>query len=97
MASIVLELFFPFMAAPEAYRSSQARGQIRAVSAILHRSSWQCRILNPLSEARDHTHILMDTSQIQFLCATRELQEMCLFFKFFFKLFNEFITPVVIQ
>ena len=27
----------------------------------LHHSSWQCWILNPPSEARDQTHILMDT------------------------------------
>ena len=27
-------------------------------------SSQQCQILNPLSEARDRTHVLMDTSQI---------------------------------
>ena len=27
----------------------------------LDHSSWQRRILNPLSEARDHTHILMDS------------------------------------
>ena len=26
-------------------------------------SAWLCRILNPLREARDRTHILMDTSQ----------------------------------
>ena len=26
----------------------------------LHHSSWQCQILNSLSEARDQTHILMD-------------------------------------
>ena len=32
----------------------------------LHHSSWQHRILNPLTEARDRTHILMDTSQIGF-------------------------------
>ena len=25
----------------------------------LHHSSWQCQILNPLSEAKDQTHILM--------------------------------------
>ena len=29
-------------------------------------SSWQCQILNPLSEARDWTCILMDTSPIHF-------------------------------
>ena len=30
----------------------------------LHHSSWQCRILNPLSEARDQTHIFMDSSPV---------------------------------
>ena len=30
----------------------------------LHHSSRQCRILNPLSEARDPTHILMDASRV---------------------------------
>ena len=30
----------------------------------LHHNSEQCQILNPLSKARDRTHILMDTSQI---------------------------------
>ena len=38
----------------------------------LHHSSRQCRIPNPLSEARDRTHILMDTSQIHLHCATTE-------------------------
>ena len=32
----------------------------------LHHSSWQCQILNPLSEARDRTYFLMDASQICF-------------------------------
>ena len=36
----------------------------------LHHSSGQCRILNPLSEARDHTQILMGTSQARYHCAT---------------------------
>ena len=30
----------------------------------LHHSSHQCQILNPLSEARDQTHILMNTSRL---------------------------------
>ena len=28
----------------------------------LHHNSWQCQILNPLSEARDQTYVLKDTS-----------------------------------
>ena len=34
----------------------------------LHHNSWQCWIFNPLSETRDQTYILMDTSQIHFCC-----------------------------
>ena len=34
----------------------------------LHHSSWQCRILNPMSEARDRTLIFMFPSQIRFCC-----------------------------
>ena len=37
-------------------------------------SSWQCWILNPLSETRDQTHILMDTSQVHYCWDTMELQ-----------------------
>ena len=62
-----------------AYGGFQARGWIGAVAAglhhsrsntgselcrDLHHSSWQCWILNPLREARDQTHILMDTSWV---------------------------------
>ena len=36
----------------------------------LHHSSWQCRILNPLSEARDGTHIFMNTSWVRYCSAT---------------------------
>lgn len=32
----------------------------------LHHRPWQCWILNPLSEARDGTCVLVDTSQIHF-------------------------------
>ena len=35
----------------------------------LHHSSWQCRIPNPLSEARDRTCNLMVPSQMCFCCA----------------------------
>ena len=31
----------------------------------LHHSSWQHRILNPLSEARDRTRVLMDPSGVR--------------------------------
>ena len=33
----------------------------------LHRSSWQCGILDPLSKARDRTCILMNTSWVRSL------------------------------
>ena len=75
-------VFFVFSrAAPMAYGSFQARDQIgntvltyttatatQDLSHVceLHHSSRQCQILNPLSEARDQTCILMDTSQIHF-------------------------------
>ena len=35
-----------------------------------HHCSRQCRVLNPRSEARDGTCLLMDTGQIHFCCAT---------------------------
>ena len=79
LTSGTLFIYFLIRAVPAAYGSSQARGWIRATSAahttatvtwdlshicdLCHRL-WQCRILNPLSEARDRTCILTDTSQI---------------------------------
>ena len=36
----------------------------------LHHSSQQCQISDPLSEARNWTQVLMDTSRIHFCCAT---------------------------
>ena len=35
-----------------------------------YHSSWQCQIADPLSEDRDRTRILVDTSRIRFHCAT---------------------------
>ena len=49
-----------FRATPMAYGSFQARGQIGAITVSLHHSLWQCRILNPLSEAREGTCTLKD-------------------------------------
>ena len=72
------DFFFLFRGTTVAYGSSQARNQIEAAAAglchssatsdlshicNLHCSLWQHQILNPLSEARHQTHILMDTSR----------------------------------
>ena len=68
----ILSLSFLLLrATPAAYGScSQARGWIGAIAARLHHSSRQHQIPNPLGQARDRTHILMDTSRIHFHCAT---------------------------
>ena len=74
---------FFFRAAPMAYESSQARGRIRASAAglchshkwdlncscDLHHSSQQCQILSPLSEERDHAHVLLDTTWVSYCWA----------------------------
>ena len=63
--SFFLFFFCIFMATPSAYRSSQARGWIRAAAAVcdLHHSSQQCWIFNPLI-TRDRTCILVNTSRV---------------------------------
>ena len=38
----------------------------------LHRSSWQHRILKPLSEAKDQTLVLRDTSRVCYRCTYNE-------------------------
>ena len=79
-ASATFFFFFGvFRATPAAYGSSQSRCQIGAVAPAyatatatwdpshvfdLHHRSWQHRILNPLSKARDRTHIFMDISWV---------------------------------
>ena len=83
-------LFLLFRAAPTVYGDSQARGQIGATAASLptatatqdpshiydlHHNSWQCQVLNPLSEARDRTHNLMVPSQIHFRCTMMGIPE----------------------
>ena len=39
-----------------------------SLNCDLHHRSWQCWIPDPLWEARDWTHILVDTSWIHFCC-----------------------------
>ena len=71
--------FCLFRATATAHGGSQARGPIRVVAAAyttaiatwdpsrvcnLHQSSRQHRTLNPLSKARDGSHILMDASLV---------------------------------
>ena len=65
-------LFAFSRAAPAAYGDPQAMGLIgatatRDLSCIcnLHHSSRQCRILNPLSKARDQTRNLIVPSRIR--------------------------------
>ena len=54
---VKLELQLPAMASATAMRDPSHVSD-------LHHSSWQHQILNPLSEARDRTLILMGASQI---------------------------------
>ena len=83
---IFLFIWGLFRTTPAAHGSSQARGGIGAAAAgqttatatrdpscicDLHRSSLQGRILNPLSEARDRTRVLMDISEVHHRRVTR--------------------------
>ena len=61
---------------PPARGGSQARGPLgaaytaaTATAGFEPRFRPASRIPDPLSEARDQTHILMDSSRIHFLCA----------------------------
>ena len=69
---IFIDLFSLFRAATAAYGSSQARGQIGAIAAGLHHSHSNA-IPSALSEARDRTCILTDTSQIHSTAPGQEL------------------------
>ena len=50
---------------PLAYATATATSDLNQVCK-LHHSTQQRQILNPLSEARDQTYVLMDTSPIHF-------------------------------
>ena len=60
---VELELQLP------AYATATATPDPSLICDLQH-SSQQCWILNPLSEARGQTHILMNTSQIHFCYST---------------------------
>ena len=63
-----------------AYATATTMWDPSRVCDLLH-SSWQCWILDPLSEAWDQTRILKDTNQIHFCCATiGTLLTICVFF-----------------
>ena len=64
IVEIWLRFFFHFMTTPLAYGSSWATGWIRTAAAGLCYSLWQHQILNRLSEARDRTHTLMETTSV---------------------------------
>ena len=97
--------FFFFFRAPVAYGSFQTRGiksetQLQAYTTViaardqscicdLHHSSQQHQILNPQSDARDGTCILMDTSWIHFCWATM-LTPFQILFTFPYRLFSCF-------
>ena len=54
---------------PLAYNTAMAMPDLSYI-CNLHCNLWQHQILNPLSEARDRTCVLKDTSQIRFHWAT---------------------------
>ena len=62
---------------PPAYATATATWDPSHV-CNLHQSSQQCQIPDALTEARDRTHILMDSSQIHFHCVTKGTPEIIL-------------------
>ena len=84
LPSMFIFLFFKnfclFRAAPVAYGSSQARGQIRAVAAGLHHSHSKARSLTHWVRPGIGTLVLMDASQICFHWATMGTPPFLFFF-----------------
>ena len=60
-----------------AYTTATAAQNLSCI-CDLHHSLQQCRILNPLSEARDGTHFLLDASHVRYCWATMETPVGCL-------------------
>ena len=76
---LFLSFFLLCRAARAAYGSSQVESELQPPAYItatamqdlsrvfdLHRSSWQCPILNTLSEVRDRTRILMVPGRVHY-------------------------------
>ena len=61
----------------------------------LHHSSWQHPILNPPSETRDQTHILMDPSRVRYHGATTGASRWYSFLSHLPDRSSEGIVPVV--
>ena len=51
---------------PQPHSHTAIATQDPSCTCDLHHSSWQRRILNPLSKARDGTRVLMDTSWVRY-------------------------------
>ena len=64
-----------------AYATATAISDLSCI-CDLHHSSWQQRILDPLSEARDRSHTLMVPSWIHFTAPRQELPVNQLYFNF---------------
>ena len=102
-----------FRATSVEHGSSQARGRIGAAAAAYtiatamqnqshicdpYHSSQQCWILNPLSKARDWTHILMGTRRVHYHWATMGTPSPCSFIQWSLRLFNNIwllIVPII--
>jgi len=70
-----------------AYAIATAMPDLSRICNLYH-SSWQCHILNPLSEARDQTCILVVTSQVLNLLSYSCPLAFVFFFFFFFLVFS---------
>ena len=69
---VVMGLYLPAYTAATAMKDP-------SLVCDLHHSSRQCRILNPLSEARDRTRVLMDTSQVYYPLSHNKNSQSCIF------------------
>ena len=50
---------------PLAYATATAKQDLSCICNLCH-NLWQCHIPNPLSEAKDPTCVLMDTSHVHY-------------------------------